>query len=229
MNEGMLMHNDVSMQEQGQQLPVVRVVDDDDKVRRSWQFVLEGEGWQVKTYESAVRFLQDDDPSVPGCIVCDVRMPEMSGIELQAELKRDGNLMPLVLISAHADLVMAVKAVKDGAFDFLLKPVETEHLIQTVSEALELDQTRRIEHAEIDKALKCWALLSAREKEVARGVADGKLNKQIAYDLNISEKTVIAHRSALCKKLGIRSAADITRMLLTVEKEEKSAARKETS
>lgn len=137
--------------------------------------------------------------------------------------------MPLVLISAHADLVMAVKAVKDGAFDFLLKPVETEHLIQTVSEALELDQTRRIEHAEIDKALKCWALLSAREKEVARGVADGKLNKQIAYDLNISEKTVIAHRSALCKKLGIRSAADITRMLLTVEKEEKSAARKEAS
>lgn len=168
--------------------PIVRVIDDDDKVRRSWQFVLEGEGWQVQAYESAVRFLKEDDPQVPGCIVCDVRMPEMSGIELQTEMKRAGNRMPLVLISAHADLVMAVKAVKDGAYDFLLKPVETEHLIQTVSEALELDQTRREENAEVDRVRRSWDLLSAREKEVARGVADGKLNKQIAYDLNISEK-----------------------------------------
>lgn len=92
--------------------PIVRVIDDDDKVRRSWQFVLEGEGWQVQAYESAVRFLKEDDPQVPGCIVCDVRMPEMSGIELQTEMKRADNRMPLVLISAHADLVMAVKASK---------------------------------------------------------------------------------------------------------------------
>lgn len=208
--------------------PIVRVIDDDDKVRRSWQFVLEGEGWQVQAYESAVRFLKEDDPQVPGCIVCDVRMPEMSGIELQTEMKRAGNRMSLVLISAHADLVMAVKAVKDGAYDFLLKPVETEHLIQTVSEALELDQTRREENAEVDRVRRSWDLLSAREKEVARGVADGKLNKQIAYDLNISEKTVIAHRSSLCRKLGIRSAADITRLLLTIEKFEKEQSKKET-
>ena len=208
--------------------PIVRVIDDDDKVRRSWQFVLEGEGWQVQAYESAVRFLKEDDPQVPGCIVCDVRMPEMSGIELQTEMKRAGNRMPLALISAHADLVVAVKAVKDGAYDFLLKPVETEHLIQTVSEALELDQTRREENAEVDRVRRSWDLLSAREKEVARGVADGKLNKQIAYDLNISEKTVIAHRSSLCRKLGIRSAADITRLLLTIEKLEKEQSKKET-
>lgn len=208
--------------------PIVRVIDDDDKVRRSWQFVLEGEGWQVQAYESAVRFLKEDDPQVPGCIVCDVRMPEMSGIELQTEMKRAGNRMPLVLISAYADLVMAVKAVKDGAYDFLLKPVETEHLIQTVSEALELDQTRREENAEVDRVRRSWDLLSARVKEVARGVADGKLNKQIAYDLNISEKTVIAHRSSLCRKLGIRSAADITRLLLTIEKFEKEQSKKET-
>lgn len=156
-------------------------------------------------------------------------MPEMSGIELQTEMKRTGNTMPLVLISAHADLVMAVKAVKDGAYDFLLKPVGTERLIQTVSEALELDQTRREESAEDDRVRRSWDLLSAREKEVARGVADGKLNKQIAYDLNISEKTVIAHRSSLCRKLGIRSAADITRMLLTIEKLEKDQSKKETA
>ena len=226
MTEGMLSRGDESMVPAGRP-PVVRVIDDDDKVRRSWQFVLEGEGWQVQAYESAVRFLEEDDPSVPGCIVSDVRMPEMSGIELQTEMKRIGNRMPLVLISAHADLVMAVKAVKDGAYDFLLKPVETERLIQTVLEAIELDQSRREEHAEVDKALRSWAMLSTREKEVARGVADGKLNKQIAYDLNISEKTVIAHRSSLCRKLGIRSAADITRLLLIVEHQEKLNGRKE--
>lgn len=226
MTEGMLSRGDESMAPAGRP-PVVRVIDDDDKVRRSWQFVLEGEGWQVQAYESAVRFLEEDDSSVPGCIVSDVRMPEMSGIELQTEMKRIGNRMPLVLISAHADLVMAVKAVKDGAYDFLLKPVETERLIQTVLEAIELDQSRREEHAEVDKALRSWAMLSTREKEVARGVADGKLNKQIAYDLNISEKTVIAHRSSLCRKLGIRSAADITRLLLIVEHQEKLNGRKE--
>ena len=208
-------------------MPLVRVIDDDDKARRSWQFVLEGEGWQVKAYESAVRFLAEDDPAVPGCIVSDVRMPEMSGIELQTELKRRGNPMPLVLISAHADLEMAVKAVRDGAYDFLLKPVETERLIQTVSDAIDLDAERRSERADIERVLESWNLLSAREKEVARGVAEGKLNKQIAYDMNISEKTVIAHRGTLCRKLGIRSAADITRMLLTVEKEEKEAARRQ--
>ena len=208
-------------------MPLVRVIDDDDKVRRSWQFVLEGEGWQVKAYESAVRFLAEDDPAVPGCIVSDVRMPEMSGIELQTELKRRGNPMPLVLISAHADLEMAVKAVRDGAYDFLLKPVETERLIQTVSDAIDLDAERRSERADIERVLESWNLLSAREKEVARGVAEGKLNKQIAYDMNISEKTVIAHRGTLCRKLGIRSAADITRMLLTDEKEEKEAARRQ--
>lgn len=226
MTEGMLSRGGESMAPAGRP-PVVRVIDDDDKVRRSWQFVLEGEGWQVQAYESAVRFLEEDDPFVPGCIVSDVRMPEMSGIELQTEMKRIGNRMPLVLISAHADLVMAVKAVKDGAYDFLLKPVETERLIQTVLEAIELDQSRREEHAEVDKALRSWAMLSTREKEVARGVADGKLNKQIAYDLNISEKTVIAHRSSLCRKLGIRSAADITRLLLIVEHQEKLNGRKE--
>lgn len=207
-------------------MPLVRVIDD-DKVRRSWQFVLEGEGWQVKAYESAVRFLAEDDPAVPGCIVSDVGMPEMSGIELQTELKRRGNPMPLVLISAHADLEMAVKAVRDGAYDFLLKPVQTERLIQTVSDAIDLDAERRSERADIERVLESWNLLSAREKEVARGVAEGKLNKQIAYDMNISEKTVIAHRGTLCRKLGIRSAADITRMLLTVEKEEKEAARRQ--
>ena len=207
---------------------LARVIADEETVRNSTVFTLRVAGIEAVAYESAVAFLENDDNRMPGCVILDVRMPEMSGIELQTEMKRAGNRMPLVLISAHADLVMAVKAVKDGAYDFLLKPVETEHLIQTVSEALELDQTRREENAEVDRVRRSWDLLSAREKEVARGVADGKLNKQIAYDLNISEKTVIAHRSSLCRKLGIRSAADITRLLLTIEKFEKEQSKKET-
>ena len=208
--------------------PLARVIDDEETVRNSTVFTLRVADIEAVAYESALAFLENDDYRMPGCVILDVRMPEMSGIELQTEMKRAGNRMPLVLISAHADLVMAVKAVKDGAYDFLLKPVETEHLIQTVSEALELDQTRREENAEVDRVRRSWDLLSAREKEVARGVADGKLNKQIAYDLNISEKTVIAHRSSLCRKLGIRSAADITRLLLTIEKFEKEQSKKET-
>lgn len=129
---------------------IVRVVDDDPDVRRSWQFVIEGEGWNVLTYASALEFLEKDSPFTPGCLVLDVRMPGMSGIELQHEMKLRGDTLPIIFISAHGDIDMAVKTMKDGADDFLSKPV-------------------------------------------------------------------IAHRSSLCKKLGARTAADITRMLMTID------------
>lgn len=145
---------------------IVRVVDDDPDVRRSWQFVIEGEGWNVLTYASALEFLEKDSPFTPGCLVLDVRMPGMSGIELQHEMKLRGDTLPIIFISAHGDIDMAVK------------------------------RDARI-----------------RTESAARGL----LNKQIAYELNISEKTVIAHRSSLCKKLGARTAADITRMLMTID------------
>ena len=183
---------------------IVRVVDDDPDVRRSWQFVIEGEGWNVLTYASALEFLEKDSPFTPGCLVLDVRMPGMSGIELQHEMKLRGDTLPIIFISAHGDIDMAVKTMKDGADDFLSKPVTPERLLDAIEKAVKRDARIRTESA-------------AREQEVAMGVARGLLNKQIAYELNISEKTVIAHRSSLCKKLGARTAADITRMLMTID------------
>ena len=176
---------------------IVRVVDDDPDVRRSWQFVIEGEGWNVLTFE----FLEKDSPFTPGCLVLDVRMPGMSGIELQHEMKLRGDTLPIIFISAHGDIDMAVKTMKDGADDFLSKPVTPERLLDAIEKAVKRDARIRTESAALEQARAAFRRLSAREQEVATGVARGLLNKQIAYELNISEKTVIAHRSSLCKKL----------------------------
>lgn len=196
--------------------PLVRVVDDDDDVRRSWAFVMEGEGWDVASYPNAAAFLAADDPFVPGCLILDVRMSGMTGIELQHEMKAAGNPLPIIFVSAHGDINMAVKTIKEGAADFLPKPVEIPVLVEAVRRAIDRDLAARREVAEINRAKAAYRLLSAREKEVARGVSEGLLNKQIAWNMHITEKTVIAHRSSLCRKLGIRTAADITRLLMTI-------------
>ena len=197
---------------------LVRVVDDDADVRRSWQFVIEGEGWTVQSYASALDFRAKDSPYIPGCVVLDVRMPEMSGIALQHEMKLRGNQLPIIFISAHGDIDMAVKTVKDGADDFLSKPVSTERLLDAIEKAVERDLRTRSDNAELERARAAFRTLSAREQEVALGVARGQLNKQIAFDLNITEKTVIAHRGSLCRKLGVRTAADITRLMMLIDK-----------
>lgn len=197
---------------------LVRVVDDDADVRRSWQFVIEGEGWTVQTYANALDFLAKDSPFIPGCVVLDIRMPEMSGIELQHEMKLRGNQLPIIFISAHGDIDMAVKTVKDGADDFLSKPVSTERLLDAIEKAVERDLRTRSDNAELERTKAAFRTLSAREQEVALGVARGQLNKQIAFDLNITEKTVIAHRGSLCRKLGVRTAADITRIMMLIDK-----------
>ena len=124
------------------------------------------------------------------------------------------HVLPVIFVSGHGDINMAVKTIKDGAEDFLPKPVETLRLIETVRRAVERDRAQREAHDVIQKAQSAWRQLSEREKEVARGVADGLLNKQIAFNLGITEKTVIAHRGSLCKKLGLRTAADITKLLM---------------
>lgn len=118
---------------------IVRVVDDDPDVRRSWQFVIEGEGWNVLTYASALEFLEKDSPFTPGCLVLDVRMPGMSGIELQHEMKLRGDTLPIIFISAHGDIDMAVKTMKDGADDFLSKPVTPERLLDAIEKAVKRD------------------------------------------------------------------------------------------
>lgn len=195
---------------------LIRVVDDDDDVRRSWQFVLEGEGWRVKSYGSAADFLETDDPFTPGCLILDVRMPGMTGIELQREMALRGNPLPVIFVSAHGDIEMAVKTIRDGAEDFLTKPVSTPRLIEVVGRAVARDAAQRKASFELNSARAAFRQLSPREQDVARGVSSGLLNKQIASTLNITEKTVIAHRGSLCRKLGIRTAADITRLLIAI-------------
>ena len=197
--------------------PLIRVIDDDDAMRNSWAFLIEGEGWDVKTYADAITFLSSNDYIRPGCLLLEVRMPHMSGLELQLKLREAGCDLPIIFISGHGDIDMAVKTMKDGADDFLSKPVTPERLLDAIEKAVKRDARIRTESAALEQARAAFRRLSAREQEVAMGVARGLLNKQIAYELNISEKTVIAHRSSLCKKLGARTAADITRMLMTID------------
>ncbi len=196
---------------------LVRVVDDDASMRRSWQFLIEGEGWSVKTYDTATAFLNEDDPSVPGCVILDVRMPEMSGIEMQMEMQVRDNTLPIVFVSAHGDIDMAVQALKDGAVDFLPKPVKAERLLDAIEKAVEKDIEGRRHREEFESICAVYNKLTAREKDIAKMIAEGMLNKQIAFELGISEKTVQAHRGSLCRKLHARNAADVTKILMMLE------------
>ena len=197
---------------------LIRVVDDDEQVRSSLQFALEAEGWTTVGYVSAVDFLSRNNLRHPGCVICDIRMPGMSGLQLQREMNLTGNTLPIVFVTAHGDIEMAVKAVKDGAFDFLPKPVKIEKLIDVVDAALVHDRQLRRERDEVSHAFAGYGQLSVREKEVLEGVAEGLLNKQIAFNLKITEKTVIAHRCSLRKKLGLRTGSELTQFLIHVRR-----------
>lgn len=191
---------------------IVRVVDDDAAMRWSWIFLLESEGWTVRAYDNAVTFLQMDDPSIPGCVVLDVRMPQMSGIELQREMAIRSYTLPIIFVSAHGDIDMAVQAIKDGACDFLPKPVAGERLLTAIEKAVAKDWRQRKEASELDEIRTAFNRLTDREMEVAGKLCKGLLNKQIAAELNISEKTVQAHRGSVCRKLRVRSATEIATM-----------------
>ncbi|MCD8338884.1 MAG: response regulator [Burkholderiales bacterium] len=188
---------------------LVRVIDDDPAMRKSWLFLLNGEKWPARAYDNPLSFLQLDDPEIPGCIVLDVRMPQMSGIELQREMKLRKCNLPIVFVSAHGDIDMAVKAIKDGACDFLPKPVKAERLLKAIEKAVARDWKQRKEIEEEREVRSAFNRLTDREKVVAEKVGQGLLNKQIGAELNISEKTVQAHRGSICRKLKVRSAAEI--------------------
>ena len=152
---------------------IVRVVDDDPDVRRSWQFVIEGEGWNVLTYASALEFLEKDSPFTPGCLVLDVRMPGMSGIELQHEMKLRGDTLPIIFISAHGDIDMAVKTMKDGADDFLSKPVTPERLLDAIEKAVKRDariRGRHHAHADDDRSRRDHGRARTRRRRVSPGI-----------------------------------------------------------
>ena len=193
---------------------IVRVVDDDPDVRRSWQFVIEGEGWNVLTYASALEFLEKDSPFTPGCLVLDVRMPGMSGIELQHEMKLRGDTLPIIFISAHGDIDMAVNTLKAGAIDFLQKPVDDQRLLKTIENAVSHNLAQRRGKREVTDFRNRLESLTQREREVNRMVAQGYSNKEVAREYGISEKTVQVHRGSAYRKLDLHNAAEIARLLM---------------
>lgn len=197
--------------------PTVFVVDDDQAVRDSLCWLIEAEGINVKACESANEFLEAYDPHWPGCLVLDVRLPGMSGLDLQRELTNRNITLPIIIITGHGDVPTAVRALKAGAVDFMEKPFSDETLIKRVHSAIEQDSNDRRHSAERQSIQQRIASLTPRERQVLDLVVQGKLNKQIAADLHLSQKTVEAHRANLMSKMQATNVADLVKQALGSE------------
>jgi len=199
--------------------PIVYVVDDDDAVRNSIRLLLKSVGLPVVLFSSPEEFLAQYDDEQPGCLLLDVRMPQMNGLELQQRLNQRGAIIPVVFISGHADIPMAVEAMQHGAFDFLQKPFRDQDLLDRVQRAFERDATTRRQLSEVGRIKERLESLTAREREVLHLVAEGKLNKVIAAELNVSPRTVEIHRARVMEKMEASSLAQLVRMVLEIERQ----------
>jgi two-component system response regulator TtrR len=198
-------------------LPTIHIVDDDEAMRDSLTWLLEGEGYRVACFESGESFLAARNDAMRGCLVLDVRMPEMSGLELHERLDMLGSRLPIIFVTGHGDVPMAVAALQRGACDFIEKPFNDEELLSRVRRALEVDaanDARRKRDGDIARRLE---QLTQREREVMRLVVAGRLNKQIADDLQISMKTVEAHRARVMEKMGVRTLAELVKAVMAVD------------
>ena len=197
----------------------VYVVDDDEAVRDSIRLLLLSVDHQVETFESPLEFLRRAPDIDSGCLVLDVRMPAMSGLELQQRLKQAGVPIPIIFITGHGDVPMAVQAMQAGAFDFLQKPFRDQDLLDRIGEALAADRNRSSGSLRQDGIRNRLKLLSPREREVLDKVVQGHANKVIAADLNLSQRTVEIHRARVMEKMEAHSLAELVRMLLLVDGE----------
>ena len=194
--------------------PAVFVFDDDRAMRESLRWLLESVGLTVRTYANAAEFLREYEPTQPGCLVLDVRMPGMSGLDLQAELVRRGAGLPTIVVTGHAEVPMAVRAVKAGAVDFIEKPFSDQLLLDRVRQALELDRQDREVRRRREEARRRLESLTAREREVLGLVVAGKANKEIAAALGLSPKTVEVHRAHVMSKMAVDSLAELIRVAI---------------
>lgn len=192
--------------------PVVFVVDDDPSLRRAIKRLVESVGSQVELFGSAEEFLQAKRPDAPSCLVLDIRLPKISGLEFQRQLTNAGIHIPIIFITAHGDIRMTVRAMKAGAVEFLPKPFRDQDLLDAIQQALERDKTRRAQEAEVEKLRTRYESLTPREREVLPRLVSGLLNKQIAAEIGTSEATVKVHRSQLMRKMGTASLAELVRM-----------------
>ena len=197
--------------------PAVHVVDDDDAMRDSMAFLLSSAGIESRTYDSAASFLKQLPSTAPGCVITDVRMPGMSGIELLQRLKETHVELPVIVVTGHGDGPLAVEAMKIGAIDFIEKPFDDETLIASVRNALNTTALAGAQNTELAQILARLELLSARERQVLDGLVAGNPNKIIAFDLGISPRTVEIYRANVMTKMEAGSLSDLVRMALSVE------------
>jgi len=192
--------------------PTVYVVDDDPDLLRALERLLQSAALNVATFSSAHDFLDQYDRNAPGCLVLDLAMPGLGGLELQRMLERQDSLLPIIFLTGRGDIALSVEAMKHGAADFLTKPVDDTALISAIHAALAKNRARRSMSAERERVTRCLATLTERERQVLELVVAGKLNKQIADELGTVEKTVKFHRGNLMRKMGVRVVADLVKM-----------------
>jgi FixJ family two-component response regulator len=193
--------------------PTVFVVDDDDAIRKAVSRLLRSAGIAVAAFASPREFLAQYDPTAPGCLVLDIAMPGFDGLQLQTTLGEKGNVLPIIFLTGHGDVSKSVQAMKHGAFDFLSKPVKDKDLLTVVRAAIETDAFVRQEKAKISESVACLDKLTPREREVLEHVVAGKMNKQIACDLGITEATVKMHRARVMAKMQVQSVAELARLM----------------
>ena len=196
--------------------PTVYVVDDDDGMRRALDTLLGTVGYKTAVFSRPSEFLATFRPDSPGCLVLDIRMPDMSGLELQQHLNRIGSMLPVIFITGHGDVPMAVQAMKEGAFEFIQKPFRDQDLLDRINHALKQDAEIRNTVARRAEVLHRLESLTPRERQVMDLVVDGAANKVIAIDLELSERTVEIHRAKVMEKMGARSVAHLVKLQLTL-------------
>ena len=192
--------------------PIIHVVDDDASFRTAVTRLLRAATYEVRGYASASEFLDSDPSTDPGCILLDLRMPEVSGLDLQQSLARMEERLPIIFLTGHGDIPASVRAMKAGAVDFLTKPVQRETLLRAIQNALGVDAKGRATRAVLRELQNRYENLTPREREVLAHVVAGKLNKQIAFDLGTAERTIKAHRASIVEKLHVQSVAELARL-----------------